>query len=1626
MTRTRRIISLLLAAVMLVLCALPLASCGSDDDTPCTSHVDANGDGVCDKEGCGASMGTGTCQNHVDLNGDGVCDREGCNEPVAPAPAGKTKYTVQLKSVGGYKLSGVYLDLYDSETGALVTYEKTDKDGFATFEVATKETYYVSFGDGAAPAGYIGQQSYPLQATGTVITLATQLQPEGHAGVTYALGDIMHDFTVTTSDGTVIKLSELLKTKKAVVLNFWYTDCSWCIEEFPDIQTAYDTVIDEETGLKYSDLVEVVALDPPAANGDTMTSIRGFKADMDLTFPMGLDNDGIYASFGVGSFPTTVIVDRYGMVTVKHAGALLGASYWRKLFSYFTSDSYEQKTAATFEELMPKDKPNVQMPSSDKIAEYFDGQSNMGITYSPETKPGDAEFSWPFTTKTLDDGTKCIVPTNTGYDNSYATLYATVTLEAGEALMFDYHSSTELTDTNADVLYVIVDGKDMYSIAGLHDNKDSFWDKCCAFVAEEAGTYEVAFVYIKDTADDDLAGVEDTIYLSNLQRLDKSEVDVPTYIFRYADGLTSGQLYLSDVDGYYHVGSADGPILLANLIGYTPFESKLETTNARKTVSERLTEAGTFLVGGTDRYNDFIKHANYSVNSRSSGYTSVTEELYTLLDAYVRKYAATAGVTYTANTWLTLCAYYNAYGTGGEEMADPIKGLTSFSAFETLETTDPNNKQYNTVTFETVVMPRGYLYKFVPTKSGAYRITTQSDGVTMNDRIDAWIFVGDHYTWPSVQERVLYDDSGRGERYNLDLLVEGENGFERDYINASMITYLEAGKTYYLAFGYDDIYKFDTFTFTVTYEAEAFNAFFEASPGTFTFEEGLGGAVGDTIAGGIDVMISPEDGIYRHLISTETDKQTGLALTDADRLRGEGSFVEKSWENDGIFTYVTEVSTTVARNRYGVLNKSVLTTTYKLGGKVYADLIWPTNIFTTRTMQQLINADSFDFTKTSVDLEALAIYTAYAEDGIKRSVIMTPWLTERFEEHWVADGTEAALGAAGKSPSEIAAVKAERLAAYISAMNETSLVIAPLFEEWWVAEDMEAELKKDGKTNAEIVEIKIEEFYNYCSTEFTGYDGYEIIFEGIWLTSGREDALRAEGMGLADIRNLKKAERIKYVADREAWDEYYTEMSATDEALTKLFNIEWAENDSEGDKAAALAAYLEEVHERQAAWASEFESVWEEGGYQAISDGLYDKNYFEGEYNDNFHEHARRGFYEYHGYEGFYYWSDIYDMDNLLIGVFHGSIHSSLDKEALDLFEKGAARMLRAEWGSEYTARWNEMRMGEVVSAFRLGTLSVADIPEASVSTFLAAGRAGVVEIWLDEMYESFGINDIIGGTFHGSVYSEDDLYIMNLALEAAYKLLASEWGEDFDRNWDLYGMDEMVVAFMNGTVRADELLNPDTVTLFVDALARGLATELGQTEADAAWSSYAMEQILDGTFHGSIKSAQDAESIEQYLELAREGLAELWGDEYEANLAAHRMADVFAAFEAGTLSELGEEYDGAVALFHSTVREKIKQMQGEMFDEKWASYQLDDVLAGIFHNDLTARMQAVLDANLVFDGEGNLEYEKANPERQGCVEVDAALAEMLQALMDKYTFAGVDHSWTKLCYYYLYLGPEA
>ena len=73
---------------------------------------------------------------------------------------------------------------------------------------------------------------------------------------------------------------------------------------------------------------------------------------------------------------------------------------------------------------------------------------------------------------------------------------------------------------------------------------------------------------------------------------------------------------------------------------------------------------------------------------------------------------------------------------------------------------------------------------------------------------------------------------------------------------------MEAGKSYYINIAYWDVYATGSFEFDIKYMGADYKTFSSASPGVFTYEENnITGELGETIAGGIDVVLG-QDGYY--------------------------------------------------------------------------------------------------------------------------------------------------------------------------------------------------------------------------------------------------------------------------------------------------------------------------------------------------------------------------------------------------------------------------------------------------------------------------------------------------------------------------------------------------------------------------------------------------------------------------------------------------------------------------------------------------------------------------------------------------------------------------------------------
>lgn len=158
-------------------------------------------------------------------------------------------------------------------------------------------------------------------------------------GVTFKRGDVFADMSVTTPDGTTYKISELLKEKKAVVLNFWYINCGPCQMEFPYMQDAYE---------KYQDDIEILALNPYDGTDETVAE---FQKKFELTFPMAVCDEEWQQYMELSAYPTTIVIDRFGIVSFKHTGMITTVEEFEKLFGFFTAEDYEQTIIKSIDDI---------------------------------------------------------------------------------------------------------------------------------------------------------------------------------------------------------------------------------------------------------------------------------------------------------------------------------------------------------------------------------------------------------------------------------------------------------------------------------------------------------------------------------------------------------------------------------------------------------------------------------------------------------------------------------------------------------------------------------------------------------------------------------------------------------------------------------------------------------------------------------------------------------------------------------------------------------------------------------------------------------------------------------------------------------------------------------------------------------------------------------------------------------------------------------------------------------------------------------------------------------------------------------------------------------------------------
>jgi len=736
----------------------------------------------------------------------GCKNNEEAEEPTEATTGESVTHTIKIQSKGGMALEGLEVYIYADNTLAdLKGFTETDENGEATVELPQGGDYAITIS--GAPKGYAVEESYAFNGLAADITLTSSLiSGENLSGVTLGLGDVMYDFSVVDSDGNTVTLSEMLKEKDMVLINFFFTTCGPCANEFPYMEEAYQL---------YKDNVGIIALDPL----DDAATVATYQKSMGLTFPMAACQAAWSQTFGITGYPTSLVVDRYGVICLLEVGGITSLRPFTSIFEHFTGD-YEQKICWNgAADVITTMKPTHEMPASEEIAATINN-GDIAVSYRPEEGEA-AEFTWPFIIAEK-NGEACIKASNQEIEDSYAILYADVTMKAGEAVGFDYLISSE---QGMDAMIVIVDGEDIYQMSG-YDAENETWKSCYPWVATEDGTYEVALCYLKD--DSGNVG-DDTVYIKNMRIVAEADIDTATYLPRQAavseDGFeyTYVDIVYNEADGYYHVGAENGPLLLANLMGYSQFSEE-------ETVWDMVYGNG-LATDEADYYEQIETYCNYASNANLTGYCTVNEELMQMLKVVDQLYGFDEA---DENEWMRLCIYYEQYGTD-VPMEDPIAGLATFSAFTAKE---GKGVESNYFYYNRIIMPRGLFAEFIPSKSGVYRITSHNESA---NGVDGWIF-----------------DENRTELlvYELDERTFTEEG------EVSMVFYMEAGKPYYIDIAFWDPYEVGTITYDIEFLGSSRQHFRLCAPGYFTYDsDATGDAMYHLISGGIDVVLG-DDGYY--------------------------------------------------------------------------------------------------------------------------------------------------------------------------------------------------------------------------------------------------------------------------------------------------------------------------------------------------------------------------------------------------------------------------------------------------------------------------------------------------------------------------------------------------------------------------------------------------------------------------------------------------------------------------------------------------------------------------------------------------------------------------------------------
>ena len=295
---------------------------------------------------------------------------------------------------------------------------------------------------------------------------AAESQTEAIKTDLYQLGDQIENFTVTLTDGTQVDLYDLLKEKKAVLINLFASWCRPCMKEFPELEKAY-TEMQDEIG------VLALSVEPK----DTLSILAELKESLGLkSLPMGRDESGLYERISNDDAkPYSVLVDRNGTICFIKKGSLDNADQFKRVFSAFTAEPYETRLLET----VPESAYTGTTPIGEELKAALCPDLEASFT-DPESSV------WPFLP--AEEG---VSASNGSAEDTEAIMKMTLMADAGNKLGYQVKTDGSVVYDN---IRVDLDGTPV----NLHTGNTGWQDAYITF--PESGEHEITFTYKKSSA----------------------------------------------------------------------------------------------------------------------------------------------------------------------------------------------------------------------------------------------------------------------------------------------------------------------------------------------------------------------------------------------------------------------------------------------------------------------------------------------------------------------------------------------------------------------------------------------------------------------------------------------------------------------------------------------------------------------------------------------------------------------------------------------------------------------------------------------------------------------------------------------------------------------------------------------------------------------------------------------------------------------------------------------------------------------------------------------------------------------------------------------------------------------